>query len=145
MKQNERIKLHPQKERNYVLYSQLCPTKKRVRHVVYLYCYLLCLWFFKKCLYFLHILMGCLSFIVELQVLFIYSEYKSFDRYIQCKYVLSLFLSFFFMFLLIGRSLNILMNSSFRRQAYFMLELFVSFLNHCLLQERLGRYSPLSS
>ena len=49
----------------------------------------------------LHILMGYISFIAELQELFIYSGYKSSDRYLNCKYSLSvnacLFISFFFL------------------------------------------------
>ena len=59
----------------------------------------------------LHILMDCISFIVELKELFIYSGYKSSGKYINCKYSLSvsvrLFISFFFLKLLLLYTLNL--------------------------------------
>ena len=59
----------------------------------------------------LHILMDCISFIVELKELFIYSGYKSSGKYIHCKYSLSvsarLFISFFFLKLLLLYTLNL--------------------------------------
>lgn len=83
-----RIKCHPWKEskQSCVLSIPLCSLKQQKMRVrthccltSLLPCVVFC--FFEVC-FFLYILIGCLSLIVEFQELFIYSEYKSFDRYI---------------------------------------------------------------